>query len=128
MSDFVIPKGKDFTFRLNVKDNESFLAQDLTNIDTATFKVFNKELGTCVFELVYPTNILVVSALNGIMSVTIPSANTSNLTVYRGEKEDGYYLKSGYQGYIEITFDDSTTPISVLINDIYVAPTGEACA
>ena len=44
MSDFIIPKGRDFEFTVKVIEADSFLAQDLTNrLGTPTMKLFRKD-------------------------------------------------------------------------------------
>jgi len=121
MADFVIPKGMDFEFQITVKEKESFIAQDLTNMNVATFNLLDIETQAKVAT----SSLTVIDALNGVLGGILTSSITSGLTVYRGSKEDGYYLKPGYQGSITITFTDSTESINVLISKIYIAPTGE---
>jgi len=120
MADFVIPKGETFEFSIRVKDKNSFLAQDLTKMGTATFRLIDIQTQL----LVVSVPMTVVNALNGILKGTIASADTTALKVLRGAVEDGYYLKAGYQGSMTITFTDGTTSINVLISKILVAPTG----
>lgn len=121
MSDFVIPKNKDFTFTLKVMERDSFLAQDLTNMSTASMVVFNTETQA---DTTAVTTLVVVDALNGVLKGTMIASETDKLDVARGPKEDGYYLKSLYQASVEVTFSDSTLPIFVTIDKVYVAPTG----
>ena len=66
--------------------------------------------------------------INGRLECTLSAAKTALLNVSRGPAEDGYYLKPGYQGTIDIEFTDGTLPIGVLIDRIYVSPTGGDCA
>ncbi len=120
MADFVIPKGETFEFSIRVKDKDSFIAQDLTNMDTAIFRLLDIDTQS----LVSTVSMVVIDAVNGVLRGTIPSTETSNLVVSRGPKEDGYYLKASYQGSITITFTDGTESINVLIDKITVAPTG----
>ncbi len=124
MADFVIPKGKEFSFTIKVIEKDSFLAQDLTNMDTASLEIFGVEASCSMFT----TALTVTDALNGLLEGTIPDTDTATLDVLRGPKEDNYYLKPGYQGTIVVTFTDATLPISVLIEDVYVYPSGVACA
>jgi len=120
MADFVIPKGETFEFSVRVKDKSSFLAQDLTNMGTATFRLIDIKTQA----LVTTVSMVVVDALNGILKGTIANTDTATLSVLRGAAEDGYYLKAGYQGSMTITFTDGTESINVLISKILVAPTG----
>ena len=120
MADFIIPKGETFEFSVRVKDKDSFLAQDLTNMNSAKFRLLNITTQT----LVTTVDMIVVDALNGVLKGTIVNTDTATLNVIRGAAEDGYYLKAGYQGSITITFTDGTESINVLISKIYVAPTG----
>ena len=120
MTDFVIPKGETFEFSVRVKDKNSFLAQDLTNMDTAVFRLIDIKTQA----LVTTVNMIVVDALNGVLKGTIASVDTATLSVLRGAVEDGYYLKAGYQGSMTITFTDGTESINVLISKVLVAPTG----
>lgn len=241
MSDFIIPKNKDFSFTVKVMEQDSFIAQDLTNMDAATFKVFDKTTQTCVFEqaLTIPADTVITPAisevpavqnetlvsvatvsdttlyyitvdgtyysytsdtnatsaeiaaglvasmavavvvptdnldgtltlvgpdtnlkpnisvsnnmfyettieadagtagvpevtsentLDGKLEATIVAAKTNLLDVTRGPLEDNYYLKPGYQATIDVTFTDSTLPVNVLIEKVYVSPTGGTCA
>lgn len=123
MSDFIIPKGSDFTFTIVVKERDSFLAQDLTNMATASITVFQK-LDSCI---TLTAALTVSDALNGILKGTLPAIDTTNLLVDRGDKVDGYYLKSLYYASIEVTFSDATLPIFVLVSDVYVSPVGVEC-
>lgn len=124
MEDFIIPKGSDFTFTIKVIEKDSFLAQDLTNMDTATIEVFKIE----DFCKMFTTTMTVQDALNGILEGTMIAANTATLAVTRGGVEDNYYLKAGYQAHISITFTDATLPITVLLDRVYVSPIGVTCA
>jgi len=120
MADFVIPKGETFEFSIRVKDKDSFLSQDLTNMDTAVFRL----IGIKTQALVATVNMVVVDALNGVLKGAMANTDTAALNVIRGAAEDGYYLKAGYQGSMTITFTDGTESINVLISKILVAPTG----
>ena len=120
MADFIIPKGQDFEFSIRVIEKDSFLAQDLTNMDSAVFRLID----IVTQELVTSVDMTVVDALNGVLKGTIPSTDTAMLSILRGPAEDGYYLKAGYQGSMTITFTDGTESINVLIDKVLVAPTG----
>ncbi len=125
MSDFVIPKGSDFTFTVVVKERDSYIAQDLTNMNTASITIFEKADASCIK---FTTALTVEDAVNGILKGTLAAVNTDTLTIERGGKVDGYYLKSLYYASIAITFTDATLPITVLIEDVYSSPAGVVCA
>jgi len=120
MTDLVIPKGKEFEFTIKVMEKDSFLAQNLENVDTATLTI----LGIVTQEAVTTTPLTVLDSSNGVLKGSIPASETSKLTVHRGPAEDGYYLKPGYQASMTVTFTDDTESINVLIERIMVAPTG----
>jgi len=120
MVDFVIPKGETFEFSIKVISKDSFLAQDLTNMNTAVFRLID----IATQALITTIDMTVVDTLNGILKGTIANIETATLNIFRGAAEDGYYLKAGYQGSITITFTDGTESINVLISKILVAPTG----
>jgi len=119
MADLVIPKGKDYTFTVKVIEKNSFLAQDLTTMTSATMNLIDIVTGANVVTV----TMTVKDAINGLLHGTITAADTGNLTVTRGPKEDGYYLKAGYQGAIEVQFSDIDS-INVLIAKVLVSPTG----
>lgn len=121
MSDFIIPKNRDFDFTLKVIENDSFLAQDLTNMSTATMTIIDASTQESMAVAVVLT---VSDATNGIISGSIAAAETNKLNVSRGKVEDNYYLKDGYQASVNITFTDATLAINVFIESIYVSPTG----
>lgn len=125
MSDFIIPKGAIFTFTIAVKERDSFLAQDLTNMSSAVITVFEKADTSCIK---FTSDLVVSDALNGILKGTLSAFDTGLLTIDRGPKVDGYYLKPLYYASIAITFTDGTLPISVLIEDVYAGPEGVVCA
>lgn len=120
MADFVVPKNKDYTFTVNVKEKESFLAQDLTNMSTATIEFILLSTGCPVTSEV----MTVQDALNGILKCTIPAAKTNLLTVIRGSEVDDYYLKPAHQALITITFTDSTPTVFTVLPKVYATPTG----
>ena len=119
MAEFIIPKGKDYTFTVNVKERDSFLAQDLTNMATANINI-TLAADSC---LVYTTAMTVQDAVNGVLKCTMLAAQTNLLTVERGDKVDGYYLKPAHQATIEVTFIDATPAITTLLEKVYASPT-----
>ena len=127
MADFVIPKGKEYSFNVSVMEKDSFLPQSLVDnegasiLDIATFTLYNKD-DMC--EYGNPVVGTVVDALNGVLKFTLTSAYTSNLKFERGAKVDGYYLKPVYSASVEVTFTDGTEPVIALMDKVYVAPLG----
>ena len=123
MSDFVIPKGKEYTFHIYVKDDLSVLPKDLTGMGTATLEIVRADDSCSMFTVA----LAAIDALNGVLLGTISTVQSDTLDVARGPKEDGYYLKALYQGLIDITFIDTTASISVLLQEVYVHPEGLTC-
>jgi len=117
---FTIPKGTDFSFTVTVTQADSFLAQDLTNMSSAVLVV----MGLADQLTEFTKNLTVQDALNGVLAGTILGTDSANMVLSRGAAEDRYYLKPNYQATIDITFSDGTLPIHVLIEEVYVSPTG----
>ena len=123
-----IPKGSEYSFIITVVEKDSFLPQDLTNID----------LGNTIFKLTKlsdlcdvtagTTTITIEDAINGKLKVVLDSTLTSSLSTNRGDAVDNYYLKPVYQGFIKIVFTDSTPIRTAIVDKIYVISTGETCA
>ena len=122
MADFVIPKGKAYSFNIYVKDDTSVIPKDLSNMTAATFEVVAANDSCTMFTI----TLTVVDALNGVLTGTISSVQSSELAIERGSKADGYYLKPLYQALIHVTFSDAAD-ISVLLEDVYVHPEGVIC-
>lgn len=61
---------------------------------------------------------------NGYLKGTIPALETAVLEVSRGGIEDSYYLKSLYQGVLQVNFSDNTLDKTALVCKIYVVNTG----
>ena len=133
MADFIIPKGKAYTFTIKVMEKDSFLPQDLTYTATATIELLLLSTGASVFTTVMTVD----NALNGVLKCTIPTAQTDLLTIDRGPKVDGYYLRPTHQALITVTFtetpaDNTADPvvpaytdptIFTILNEVFVAPT-----
>ena len=124
--DFKIPQGKEFVFRLKIYDADSFLPQDLTNLDLVNTNITIQKLSD--LSTVAGTIIFVVDGdpVDGWMLVTIPDTMTSLLTYSRGDSVDNYYLKPTYQAVFDIKFTDSTPSRVAVISAIKVVPTGVA--
>lgn len=131
---FKIPKGKDYTFTITVLAKDSFLPQDLINLDLTktsftlvALDTLIQTSGNCTIiriadNKVNPTD--PDTYLNGKLSITIPSTITSTLSYLRGSKVDGYYPIPTYEGIITVTFTDSTSNIIAVIPNICIIPIG----
>ena len=122
MSDFIIPKGKEYKFTVRVIEKDSFLPQDLATMTSVTVELINRSTG-CAVDDTTPIAVTVLDALNGMLTVTMPAAYTALLEVERGDKVDGYYLKPVYQCIITVKFSDIPDILSI-IDKVYVTPTG----
>lgn len=120
MANFTIPKGKDYTFTLKVMEKDSFLPQDLTDMNAASIEILLASTGCTV----YTTAMTVLDAVNGVLTCTMLLAQTDLLTVERGDKVDGYYLKPAHQAMISISFTDDTPTVFTILEKVYAAPTG----
>lgn len=123
MSDFIIPKGKEFKFNIRVIEKDSFMAQNITNlsVSSSSVKFINPATSVCLSN----TGITIEKVpdyANGVITVTIPATITSLMTVNRGEEVDGYYLKPTYQMIVELVFTDSTPDRVVVLDKVYVVP------
>ena len=131
MADLIVPKGKEFRFNVKVIEKDSFIAQDVTNLDLVASSV--KFMNSATLVCIDNTDILIelvpddpldtpLTYLNGVIQVTIPSTVTTLMTVERGDKVDGYYLKPTYQMIIDLVFTDSTPSRVVVLDKVYVIP------
>lgn len=139
MANFVIPKGKDYTFTVRVMEKDSFLPQDLKDMESATFELLNLDTMCNIGGVVIGTRI--ANPLNldsngdpiadtqytkGMLQFDLDSVYTGALEFARGDKVDGYYLKPTYTSLITVTFTAASgiTPITAMHNKVYVSPTG----
>ena len=123
MAEFRIPKGKPYQFTVRVVAKDSFLAQDLTDMATATFELIDID-NSCVYD-VAQNGTVIGNPLDGVLKFSLSDTYTDGLTVARGDKVDGYYLKPAYQGVVTITFTDANIENRVTVIDkVYVVPTG----
>lgn len=123
-----IPKGKEYIFNITVIEKDSFLPQDLTNIDLPNSSFELVRNSTLCKVSVGTATLTVVDVLNGVIKVTLDSTLTDSLDYSRGDAVDNYYLKPTYQGIITVRFTDSTPDRVAIIEKVYVAPTGVTCA
>ena len=131
MSDFVVPKGKEFRFNIKVIEKDSFIAEDVTNLDTINSSV--KFMKSSTMVCIDNTGITIekvpddplanpLTYLNGVVGVTVPSTITDIMEIDRGTKVDNYYLKPTYQMIIDLVFTDTTPSRVVVLDKVYVAP------
>lgn len=131
MADLIVPKGKEFRFNVKVIEKDSFIAQDVSNLDlgASSIKFMNSATLVCinstdiVIELI-PDDPLAVplTYFNGVIGVTVPSTVTALMEMERGDKVDGYYLKPTYQMIIDLVFTDDTPSRVVVLDKVYVIP------
>ena len=129
MADLIMPKGKEFRFNVKVIEKDSFIAQDVANLDlvASSIKFMNSATLVCinntgiVIELI-PDDPLAVplTYLNGVIGVTVPSTVTELMEMERGDKVDGYYLKPTYQMIIDLVFTDDTPSRVAVLDKVYV--------
>ena len=123
MAEFKIPKGKPYQFTIRVVAKDSFLSQDLTDMDTATFELIDIDTG-CVYGTAQ-VGVIQGEPIDGIIKFSLSDTYTDGLSVARGEKIDNYYPKVSYQGVITISFTDTAIENRVTtIDKVYVIPTG----
>lgn len=129
MSDFIIPKGKEFQFTVTVMERESFLPQDLENLDTATMQLMNLETGMCITADVGEVTLVKLADdpdadpltyLNGRILCTLANTYTAKLAVKKGAAVDDYYLKPVYKAILQVTFTDDTPDMTAIVNKVYV--------
>jgi len=132
MADFIIPKNQAFDFRIEVKEANTFIAQNLDACISATMGIIpltDPDTTTHTITMVVPVPTSEDSQ-NGVLRGTITEAdsiavnNGTGFESKRATKADGYYLKPTYQGIIKIAFSDSTPTITTILDKIYVIPTG----
>ena len=108
MADFIVPKGKEFRFNIKVIEKDSFIPQDVANLDTinSSIKFMNSATMVCIDNT----------------GVTIPSTITNLMVIERGGKVDNYYLKPTYQMIVDLVFTDATPSRVVVLDKVYVVP------
>jgi len=128
MADFIIPQNTDFVFNVKVTEPNSFVAQDLTGMVSASMKIFRKDtlatIGTVPLTIATSSDPNYDPALNGDLVCTIPASLFANETVNRGAPVDGYYPKDMYSAVITIELPAGTNAIVVVIEAIALIPTG----
>ena len=120
MSKFVIPKNTDFTFTFLLNKKDSFDPQDLTNVSSSIFTVFEESDQSVIFTALC----VVTDPVGGLFSCSMDSSVTDLLEIRRANPEDGYFLRVKYNATIAVEFSDGTAPASVFIRDVLVSPSG----
>lgn len=134
MASFKIPRGKTYTFTITVLERNSFLPKDLASMDTVNTS-FSLIKSSDLSSVAGAISVLRVADsklnpgdpdtyLQGLLSVTIPSAVTATLAYERGAKVDGYYIKPMYEGVVTVKFTDPASDIVAVVPNICVVPTG----
>jgi hypothetical protein len=121
MSDFIIPKGKEYVFTVKVMENDTFLPQDLTNMTLAKFELV--DMDTLVSALSVTSTTIIGDPVNGTLEFILPALSTAALRYERGGKVDGYYLKPTYQAVITVTGSDFVDILSI-VDKVFVVPVG----
>ena len=131
MADLIIPKGKEFKFNIKVIEKDSFIAQDVANLNlsTSSVKFMNSATLACINNTgtlieIIPDDPLAnpLTYLNGVVGITVPNTVTALMEVERGDKVDGYYLKPTYQMIVDLVFTDDTPSRVVVLDKVYVIP------
>lgn len=123
MSDFTIPKGRDYVFKVKILEKESFLAKDLTTMTDLTVDFMLKSTSCSLDQTATPITYVVLNALNGEVQISVPSELTATMVSEQGDKVDGYYLKPTYKCVITAKFSDDTDVLAI-IDKVYVVPLG----
>lgn len=123
MAEFIIPKDKPYQFTVRVVAKDSFLAQDLTDMDTATFELIDYNT-SCLYDSPI-VGVVQNDPLDGVLKFSLTDVYTGGLLTDRGPKVDGYYMKPTYQGVVTISFTDPLIENRVtIIQKVHVTPTG----
>ena len=123
MSDFIVPKGREYTFTVKILDKESFLPKDLATMSAMTVDFISNTTNCKVDDTGNEISYTIVNALNGLVKVTVPAGFTNLLEGERGDKVDGYYLKPAYKCVITVKFSDDSDILSI-IDKVYIQTVG----
>ena len=113
MSRFIIPKGVDYTFTVQIMEEDSFLPQDVSDVNesTSTFKILNKSDGTVAKDAsgIDVATVQVIKKSTSILTVAAKPEETQ-LTIAKVEYEK-YIVTIKGQEYI---VDNKTDIFSVV--------------
>jgi len=123
MSNFVIPKSREYVFTVKVLDKNSFLPRDLTTMTSITVTFLENATNAPVVPGSYTIATSVLDSINGLIKVVIPAGYSNLLVSDRGDKVDGYYLKPTYKCIITVKFSNDSDVLSI-IDKVYVLPVG----
>ncbi len=90
-TDFTIIKGKQLDFNIIVKENNNVIPLVLNSTDTFTFSLVDKKTG---IKFITDKPMVITDALNGEVSGTITSAESSSLLAKKARAEDKYIPRS----------------------------------
>ena len=128
MARFIIPNNVAHTFQVSVKEEDSFLPQDLGEMTSATFKILDptnsySSVLTVVGAAIQDEGSDPATYLSGKIEFSVPA---TEMDISTGDAVDWYYDKPRYTGTIHIIFDSgSGIPDKfVKIDKVYVSPTG----
>lgn len=129
---FVIPKGEEFYCEFTIKEPGASIPMDLTGA-AGTFKISTIGPNPCLILSDVP--IVVVDPLNGLISITLTSEQTTLLDGRAGFAEDGYPIVPTYKGALDIIAQTQEVvdgpvidvPVYVEIPQIYISNFGESC-
>jgi len=127
VSQFILPKGREFTFNVTVYEADSFLPQNLDNVSAIQYSMFRlDDASTKYIPSSGPSTLTgtVKDSTNGIITFVITDNYSSDLEIERGPKVDNYYIKPSYEATIYISFSDDTPDKFVKIPKVYVSSAG----
>ena len=111
MSDFIVPKNKDYTFTVRVMEKDSFLPQDLTNMVSATIEFTQLELMCGVFSTV----MTVIDYTADDTTTTLLSTSTDSLSelitgamVFDVDNSKMYTFVPADEVNVDLTLEDFT--------------------
>lgn len=93
---FVISKGVDNKFIFTIKQDNSTLPLNIVSKDTFVADLVNLETGT-THAGVKNKQLVVESAPNGKVSLSMTASETATLVTDKGSKTDRYYLRPTYK-------------------------------
>ncbi len=119
---FIIPEGKPFYCEFTIKEPNESTPMDLSG-----------SIGKFSLSTIGPSSCLVLNdiamniedAVNGLISVSLSSSQTSGLVSRVGFAEDGYPMVPTYKASIYITGGEE---VYVEIPKVYISDGGDVCS
>lgn len=116
---FIITKGSENTFVFTIKQDNSTLPLTIVE-ETDTFLASLVALkDDSPYASITNTTLDVISAANGKISLTIPSADTLLLVTSKGDEADRYYLRPTYKLVMNCVTVNNGSFIAK-VNEVYV--------